>query len=237
MPCSRSRITAAPVSTTVSSVIWLMIATTLLNHDETAFGLNSLRTTRLTGGAGDLLGAVQERRDAIVDDVPDVAGADAGLLHRGRVDVHLDGRVAAGAQVVLEARRDHDDEHQPPLVHLAPATSSAPMHDGELEARRIEGVEELLRQRRAVLVHERDRRVVDLARGPGRLDVDRQRERVDDEHDHHHVAHEAAKLLEPEPQDVQRATVTATSPAFSGRGADRPRRIGMQQAGRRCPAA
>ena len=50
VPCSRSRITAAPVRTTVRRVIWLMIATTLLNQEETPFGLNSLRTTSLMGG-------------------------------------------------------------------------------------------------------------------------------------------------------------------------------------------
>ena len=53
VPCSRSRITAAPVSTTVSRLIWLMIATTLLNQDEIAFGLNSLRTTSAIGAWGD----------------------------------------------------------------------------------------------------------------------------------------------------------------------------------------
>ena len=58
------------------------------------------------------VGALQIRRHAIVDDVLDVARADAGLLHRRRVDVHLDGRAPARAQVVLEHGRDEDDEHQ-----------------------------------------------------------------------------------------------------------------------------
>jgi hypothetical protein len=52
VPCSRSRITAAPVSTTVSRLIWLMIATTLLNQDEIEFGLNSLRMTSWIGFCG-----------------------------------------------------------------------------------------------------------------------------------------------------------------------------------------
>jgi hypothetical protein len=47
VPCSRSRMTAAPVSTTGQRLIWLMIATTLLNHAEIAFGLNSFRTDQL----------------------------------------------------------------------------------------------------------------------------------------------------------------------------------------------
>ncbi len=45
MPCSRSRISAAPVRTTVSVVIWLMRATIAVNHDASPLGLNSLRTT------------------------------------------------------------------------------------------------------------------------------------------------------------------------------------------------
>jgi hypothetical protein len=53
VPCSRSRITAAPVSTTVSRLIWLMIATTLLNQAEIAFGLNSFRITSWIGFWGE----------------------------------------------------------------------------------------------------------------------------------------------------------------------------------------
>ncbi len=49
VPCSRSRMTAAPVRTTVSRLIWLMMATTLLNQDDSVFGLNSLRITRVMG--------------------------------------------------------------------------------------------------------------------------------------------------------------------------------------------
>jgi len=33
--------------------------------------------------------AAHEARDALIDDVPDVPGSDAGLLHGGRIDIHL----------------------------------------------------------------------------------------------------------------------------------------------------
>jgi hypothetical protein len=49
------------------------------------------------------VGAVEDRRDLVGDDALDVAGADAGLLHGGRVDVQLDGRVATGGEIALEA--------------------------------------------------------------------------------------------------------------------------------------
>ena len=39
VPCSRSRISAAPVKIIVSVVIWLMMATMLVNHDVSPFGL------------------------------------------------------------------------------------------------------------------------------------------------------------------------------------------------------
>ena len=39
VPCSRSRISAAPVKIIVSVVIWLMMATMLVNHDVSPLGL------------------------------------------------------------------------------------------------------------------------------------------------------------------------------------------------------
>ena len=51
VPCSRSRISAAPVRITVKSVIWLMTWVIAENHGVFRFGLNAARTTRLTGAA------------------------------------------------------------------------------------------------------------------------------------------------------------------------------------------
>src|SRR5262249_40416332 len=82
-------------------------------------------------------------------------------------------------------------------------TSLAAMYSGDWKGGGGEGVEQLLGQRRLILVHERDRGVLDLARRAGRLDLDRQRERVDDEQDHHLVAQQAADLLEAQVEDVQ----------------------------------
>ena len=49
VPCSRSRISAAPVRTIVSVVIWLMRATMLVNQDVSPLGLKALRTTTRDG--------------------------------------------------------------------------------------------------------------------------------------------------------------------------------------------
>ena len=194
--------TAAPVRTTVSRRDLIDDGHDALEPRRHAVGVEQLANDQIDGRLRRDVRALEEGRDPIVDDVLDVAGADAGLLHGGRVDVHLDGRVAAGAEVALEAGRNHDDEHEPAPVHLVLDLDRSDQL-GKLETRRIEGVEQLLGQRRPVLVDEGDRGVVHLARGPRRLDVDGQGERVDDEHDHHHVAHQAANLLEPEPEDVQ----------------------------------
>ena len=49
VPCSRSRISAAPVRTVVSSVTWLTRATMLLNQLVSPLGLNALRITSFAG--------------------------------------------------------------------------------------------------------------------------------------------------------------------------------------------
>ena len=49
VPCSLSRIKAAPVKITDSMVILLMICITDVNHSDFRFGLNMTRNTKLTG--------------------------------------------------------------------------------------------------------------------------------------------------------------------------------------------
>ena len=52
VPCSRSRIRAAPVRTTVSVVIWLTRATMAPNQEASPLGLNALRMTTRRGSSG-----------------------------------------------------------------------------------------------------------------------------------------------------------------------------------------
>ena len=59
VPCSRSRMTAAPVRMIASIVTWLMIATTPENHEDSPFGLNNLFTMRFIGSLADW--SVRER--------------------------------------------------------------------------------------------------------------------------------------------------------------------------------
>ena len=76
------------------------------------------------------------------------------------------------AQIGFEPRRNGDDEHEPALVHRGLDLGSGNQLR-RLEARRIEGVDELLGQGGAVFIDKGDRRVVDLARRARRLRVDR----------------------------------------------------------------
>src|SRR5262245_64718278 len=80
MPCSRSRISAAPVRTTVSVVIWLTRATMAPNQ-EVAVRVEGLADDDAEGEFRLRVRAVDERVDAVDQDVPDVAGTDAGLRH------------------------------------------------------------------------------------------------------------------------------------------------------------
>ena len=114
VPCSRSRMIAAPVRMIVSMVTWLMMPMTLVNQDVVMFGLKAMRTSRLTGVAA--VPSARERKSASspVDDLLDVAGADAGLHHRGGIDVDLDRGVASGQHVALEVGRDVQDEGERP---------------------------------------------------------------------------------------------------------------------------
>src|SRR5260370_1399022 len=52
VPCSRSRMIAAPARMMPSMVMLLMSAITLVNHAPVMFGLNAIRTSRLTGDSG-----------------------------------------------------------------------------------------------------------------------------------------------------------------------------------------
>ncbi len=51
VPCSRSRTMAAPARMIASIVTLLMMPMTLVNHAVVTFGLNAMRTSRLTGAS------------------------------------------------------------------------------------------------------------------------------------------------------------------------------------------
>ena len=87
VPCSRSRMSAAPVRITVSMVMLLTTCMTEENQLEYRFGLNLARITTLTGCAHRTFAAGLELGHLLRDDVLDVDGAVAGLRHRRGVDV------------------------------------------------------------------------------------------------------------------------------------------------------
>ena len=63
VPCSRSRTIAAPGRMMASMVTLLMMPMTLVNQAVVTFGLNAMRTSRLTGDSG--TASDVERKSAI----------------------------------------------------------------------------------------------------------------------------------------------------------------------------
>ena len=76
MPCSRSRISAAPVKMTVSMVRLLMICITELNQLDFRFGLNFAMRNHLDGHRRQSFASRHELGDIVDDHVLDVGHAD-----------------------------------------------------------------------------------------------------------------------------------------------------------------
>ena len=148
-----------------------------------------------------VLRAPEEAGDLVREDIPDVAGADAGLLHGGRIDVDLQFGLRPARRSASYARRDDDDKHIRPIIHQA-VDLRGPDRSRVLESRGIERLDQPLRQRGLVLVDEGDRRVVDFRRRSLRLGINGKREGIDDEDHEHGVALQAPQFLGPEPEDI-----------------------------------
>ena len=136
------------------------------------------------------------------DDLLRVAGPEARLHHRGRVDVDLQPRPASAENVALKVRRDVDDERVSSLVHQGNDIALGD-HLRRLKQRRQERMRDSARELGAILVDDGDRGVVQFLRIAPRLNDHREREGVDDEPQQHIVVQEAAQFLDAEPVDVR----------------------------------
>ena len=157
---------------------------------------------------------MDERVDAVDQDVLDVAGTDACLLHGRGVDINLDLGGPATTKVELEPGRNGDDEHELTAVHGGGGVSGRD-DLGVLEAGWVERGDQLLGELGLVLVDEREAGVVDLGLDAAGLRDDRQRERVQDECDEHGIARQAAQLFQTEPEYVGGRPM-ARSPGAAG---------------------
>ena len=125
-----------------------------------------------------------------VHDPLDEAGADAGLCHRGGIDVELQHRRAAGEHVGLEARRDVEHEGLPAAVHEVIDLATVD-HRRRAELRGEQRSADAARELRAVVVDDSDVGVLDLRLDALGLGVDHHGERIDDEHEQHAIRSEA----------------------------------------------
>ncbi|CAK9134794.1 unnamed protein product, partial [Ilex paraguariensis] len=164
-------------------------------------GIEARAHHQVHGQGGGAPKAPHELADLGRDDLLHIAVAREGLAHARGVHVQLQLGRAARQHVALEVGRDVEHEGVGARVH-ARVHLRAVDHGRRRELRRIEGARDALRQRRAVLVHDGDGRVVQaLGHGRGRR-VDGDREHIGDEHQQHGVAPQAPQLLDAQPVDV-----------------------------------
>ena len=131
--------------------------------------------------------AVQIFADGVVDDLLDVGVAGKGLRHARGVDIELQLRLSTGKHIPFEIRRDI--EHEGGCSAIQPGVHLGGGNDFRLDKiGGIEGIDNALRQRRAILIDNRDRRAVKRFRHRRGLYVDGQRKGVDDQDDHQRVA-------------------------------------------------
>ena len=117
VPCSRSRMSAAPVSMTVIMVRLLMICITEVNQLDFKFGLNFARVTTLTGTPIQSFASRDELRHIVDDDVLDVGHAIEGLGSRGGIDIDLNGRLPPGENIRLELWGNLNDVNEALRIH------------------------------------------------------------------------------------------------------------------------
>ena len=138
----------------------------------------------------------------VEDGGPKIAGAVAGLGHRGGIDVDLDFGLALGENVGLEVGRNLDDEQQFALVHFRIDLGRLDLHGG-LECRANETFGDLPREIRAVLVHDPDGKIGRFGHGSGRDRVDRNAESVGDKDEHRRVRADASQFLDHETKNIE----------------------------------
>ncbi len=117
VPCSRSRISAAPVRMMDNSVMWLMICTTEPNQALSRAGLKRARNARSTGWRVGAAVTLDELIDFAGEDLLYIATAGEGLAHAGGVDIELHGRRSPRQHVALEVGRNDQSEGVQPRVH------------------------------------------------------------------------------------------------------------------------
>ena len=208
VPCSRSRTIAAPARMIASMVTLLMIPITLVNHAVVMFGLNADPHVEIDRRQRNAFRMGEEVGDLGRDDLLRIAGPEARLHHRGRIDVDLQPGPASAENVPLEVRRDVDDERVSSLVHQRNDVAFGD-HLRRLEQRRQERMRDPARELGVVLVDDGDRGVVQFLRIAPRLHDHGQREGIDDQPQQHVVVQEAAQFLDAEPIDVRQPCASA----------------------------
>ena len=163
---------------------------------------------------------LDEFGDLARDHLLDVGTAGKGLAHARGVHVELDRRRFASQHIALEIRRNIKGEGIFSGIQARVDLGQAD-HRRRVETRRIEGGGNPRGEGRAILVHNRDRRLVQGFRHRRGGDVDRDGEGVGDEGEQHGVAGQTPQFLDPEATDVGESRHVHAS-CFLSSAMDRP---------------
>ena len=176
-----------------------MISVTPTNQDPVRLGVEGearLQFDRqggvaVRGEGGDLLG----------QNAADIAVADAGLRHGGRVDIDLEGRLTPGQKVGFETRRDDQHEGIAATVHRRIDLMESDLFRASKIGRQ-EHIQKARGELRAVLIDDGDSSVVQIMADAGCGTVDPEGERVDHQDKHDGIVAKAVKLLHAKPEDI-----------------------------------
>ena len=173
VPCSRSRMTAAPTSRIDRIVMFSITDMTEWNQAPSRFGLKKARLTVFTGTAEASPRAWRKSAGFPLNDGVDVSGADPSLGHGRRIDVKLEFGLTSAQGVGFEP--GWDVEHESPLAIVHHKVQFGPVDDRRgPEIRAQERFAQARRQGGAVAIDHGDACVLDLGLHTGRHAVDRE---------------------------------------------------------------
>src|SRR6266542_426158 len=142
-----------------------------------------------------------ELRNLVRNDVLDVADANAGLLHGGRVNVDLKRRPPSTHHIALKVLRNVQHETGPAAIHLRIDLVNGD-EAGRLEYRWEECAANALGKLRRIFIDSCDRGIGELGARAFGWPIDAEGKCVDDQQKHDCVVTQTAQFFDAEMEDV-----------------------------------
>src|SRR5690606_36257897 len=144
-----------------------------------------------------------------------ISVASEGLCYAGGIHIELKFRLPPRQQVALKMGGNSQGKGVEASIHAGIHLVLADQHRRR-EIGWVEGIDNTHRQGRAILVDNGDGRLVEGFGHGGGGGVNRQRKGVDDKHQHHRVATQAAQFLDPQVQNISHGHVSAPASTATG---------------------